>query len=41
MDNLTADITPQKRERIDAIKAETVDAERGPWRRICTPSAAS
>ena len=29
MDDLTADITPDKRERIDAIKAEMIDAERG------------
>ncbi len=29
MDDLTADITPEKRERIDAIKAEMIDAERG------------
>ncbi|MGY3202423.1 hypothetical protein ACVW19_002938 [Streptomyces sp. TE5632] len=29
MDDLTTDITPEKRERIDAIKAEMVDAERG------------
>jgi DNA-binding transcriptional regulator YiaG len=29
MADLTADITPEKRERIEAIKAEMVDAERG------------
>ncbi|WP_247701601.1 hypothetical protein [Streptomyces sp. F63] len=29
MADLTADITPEKRERIDAIKAEMADAERG------------
>ncbi|WP_405817641.1 hypothetical protein OG241_23720 [Streptomyces sp. NBC_01390] len=29
MADLTADITPEMRERIDAIKAETIDAERG------------
>ncbi|MFI9315020.1 helix-turn-helix domain-containing protein [Streptomyces althioticus] len=29
MDDLTADITREKRERIDAIKAEMIDAERG------------
>ncbi|MFF0159961.1 helix-turn-helix domain-containing protein [Streptomyces sp. NPDC005263] len=29
MADLTADITPEKRERIDAIEAELVDAERG------------
>ncbi|UIX31772.1 hypothetical protein [Streptomyces sp. GQFP] len=29
MADLTADITPEKRERIDAIKAEMIDAERG------------
>ncbi|MFD8354598.1 hypothetical protein ACFV1X_37440 [Streptomyces coelicoflavus] len=28
MADLTTDITPEKRERIDAIKAETADAER-------------
>ncbi|WP_242580980.1 hypothetical protein [Streptomyces sp. MST-110588] len=29
MADLTAVITPEKRERIDTIKAEMVDAERG------------
>ena len=29
MDDPTTDITPDEHERIDAIKAETVDAERG------------
>ncbi|MEV7861258.1 helix-turn-helix transcriptional regulator [Streptomyces hirsutus] len=29
MADLTADITPEQRERIDAAKAELVDAERG------------
>jgi hypothetical protein len=29
MADLAADITPEKRERSEAIKAETVDAERG------------
>lgn len=29
MEDLAADITPEKRERIDAIKAQMVDAERG------------
>ncbi|WP_030543600.1 hypothetical protein [Streptomyces albus] len=29
MTDLTADIIPEKRERIDAIKAEMADAERG------------
>ncbi|MEU6556643.1 hypothetical protein ABZ915_41340 [Streptomyces sp. NPDC046915] len=29
MADLTADITPDERERIDAIKAEMADAERG------------
>ncbi|MFS8199411.1 helix-turn-helix domain-containing protein [Streptomyces sp. CWNU-52B] len=29
MADLTADITPEKRERVDAIKAELVAAERG------------
>lgn len=29
MADLTADITPEKRERIDVIKAEMIDAERG------------
>ena len=29
MADLTADITPEKRERIDAIKTEMIDAERG------------
>lgn len=29
MDDLTADITPEKRERIDAIRTEMIDAERG------------
>ena len=29
MADLTADITPEQRERIDAIKTDLVDAERG------------
>ncbi|QNE77399.1 helix-turn-helix domain-containing protein [Streptomyces finlayi] len=29
MADLTADITPEKRARVDAIKSEMVDAERG------------